>query len=283
MINETNDDNKLVDIDWQSHLNYHYPNLAKLYFSKGKMHEINAKLTKRNLELEKHKNSYPASFYDHFIHVIDKKGINDRRKIIANGLLNFLEQQVIEFTSLTNGDPVLFEQLKSQMEDLFWDNDAKYLDRVGELLSTNYLIKKMMPARLSSLKHYFFLKNNEIDHKGPDADLCFIQPNGQKIIIDIFSINSDHQKIADENGLQTFFDYRINQKWISKKFDDPLLPDRYEEILIQPFLWLYDLPTIETYRTTLANLNNTKALPILILQQLSNADGKVFYKCVPMS
>ena len=273
---------KPLDIDWQQHLDRQFPNLGKVYISKDKMQEVNAKLTRRNRDLEITRANYDATFYDHFIHVIDTVGGNDRRKKIAWGLLSLLEAKVSEFSDLTGNDPVLFRQLKDQMEGLFRDNQAKYLDRVGELLSTVQLIKAFDPARPSSLKHHYMQENGMIDNKGKDADLLLIRPDGQKVLIDILNVNLDHDRITDREGLRIVLTHRIEKKWKEKKFDEPQLHARYEQILIQPFIWVYDQDTIEQYRDLLAGFVMPQALPLLMMQQGADPTGKIVYQCLPL-
>ena len=273
---------KPADIDWQQHLDHHFPNLGKVYISKDKMQEVNAKLTRRNRDIEITRASYNATFYDHFIQVIDTVGGNDRRKKVAWGLLSLLEAKLSEFSVLTDNDPVLFRQLKDQMEGLFWDNQAKYLDRVGELLSTVQLIKAFAPARPSSLKHHYIHKNGMIDNKGKDADLLLIRPDGQKVLIDILNVNLDHDRITDREGLRIVLTHRIEKKWKEKKFDEPLLHARYEQILIQPFIWIYDQGAIEQYRDLLADFVMPEALPLLMMQQGADPTGKIIYQCLPL-
>jgi len=276
-------DEHIVDIDWQAYLNTYYPHLGKIFLSKNKAKEVNAKLTSRNRKLLETKEEYFTTLYDHLIRIIEPSAPNDRRTKIAHGLLGFFEAEVAAFEQLTSGAKVLFNQLKHQMEDLFWDNEAKYLDRVGELLSTVYLTRKFNPDRLSSLKHYYVFKNNKIDTKGKDADLCFIKTDGQLVLIDIYNINLKHEMIEDEAGLAKILTDRISKKWKEKKFDDPALATRYQQIYIQPFLWLYDLETIEKYTHILAGFQFPKSLPILSIRQRSDSNENVFYDCISFS
>jgi hypothetical protein len=273
-------DEHLVNVDWKAYLNIHFPHLARIFLSKDYAVEMNAKLTSRNKKLQGTQADYFTTLYDHLIRIIEPTAPNDRRTKLARGLLHFLNDQVAAFDQLTSGDRVLFNQLKDQMEDLFRDNEARYLDRVGELLSTVHLIRKFAPARLSSLKHYYTLKNNKIDTKGKDADLCFIKPDGKLVMIDIYNINLNHELIEDEAGLNKILNDRITKKWKEKKFDDPGLTTRYEHIYVQPFLWLYDLDTIEKYNNVLSAFQRPEALPVLAMRQQSDNNENVFYDCV---
>lgn len=273
-------DEHIVETDWQSYLNIHYPHLGGIFLTKDQAEEVNAKLTSRNRKLLEIKADYFTTVYDYFVRIINPSSPNDRLTKLARGILGFLNDQVAAFEQLTGNDEVLFNQLKDQMEDLFRDNEAKYLERVGELLSTVHLIGKFSLARLSSLKHYYMLKNNRIDTKGKDADLCFIQPNGQLVMIDIVNINLKHELIEDEDGLIKILTDRVLKKWQSKKFDDPTLASRYQQIYIQPFLWLYDLETIEKFNHVLSGFQLPESLPILAMRQRSDANGNLFYDCV---
>lgn len=243
------------------------------------MAELNAKLTQRNRRLAIAPDKYATTIYDLLVRIISPNAPDDRQTKTAKAMLAYLEGKVAEFTNLTGGDPVLFKQLQAQMEDLFWDNDAKYLDRVGELSATVFLTNKLKPARLSSLKQYYILKNNQIDHKGKDADMCFIDSDGGLILIDIFNINLKHERIEDAEGLTKILNNRINEKWKQKKFDDQGLHQRYKTIKIQPFLWLYDWDKIETYLVTVKQITSLHALTILILRQRSDAKGNIIFDC----
>lgn len=265
------------NVDWKKYIDIHFPNIGKIYLEPAQMIEVNRKLAIRNLNVEKTKGSYDTTIYDHLILVIVPGVPMTRRKNIAWSLLHFLDQMVGEFIVLTNNDADLLRQLKKQMEDLFRDNNAQYLERVGELLSTIHLIKTLAPAKATSLKHYYEIKNGRIDTNGKDADLHLRDSTGKEFLIDIFNVNLDHELIETEDGLRKILTSRIRNKYLKKKFDNPVLHERYLVIKIQPFIWVYSHEKIREFRHVLAEFNMVESLPILMMEQSVNADGRIIY------
>ncbi|MDR6338148.1 hypothetical protein HNQ91_001170 [Filimonas zeae] len=267
-----------IDIDWLSFLKDKYANLAKVYFSASNISEINTKLTKR---LRKHaltKQNYNTNIYDFLVRIKEFPDSLERIVRVGKGLISFLDGQVNEFITLTNNNPELLRQLKEEMADMFWENEAKYLDRVGELVSTVFLIKEMAPARLHSFSHVY-LPDGTYKGDPPDADLCFEQPGRKPVLIEIRNINLNYERITSEEGLYNIIAGRITKKWAEKKFDSPGLNERYDKIWIQPFIWIYDQPTIERYTEALNSFTFANTLPLLSLQQAADSWGNIYYRC----
>lgn len=270
-----------MEVNWQAYLNIHFPNLAKVYLSERDMNEVNEQITARNDSLLRAGNgTLKTTFYDLFIRVLEPRIGTERERVSAKGLLSYLDKVVLEFFTLVQSDSILCSKLRKQLNGLFRANEDKYLDKVGELLSLVFLMKKYPHYELVALDYKFEKEGNRINKNSADADVFFRDSlNGETILIDIFNLNLDHRKIENEKLLDKLIVERLQTKYQNKRFDTAQVKTDYTKAYLQPFIWVYDLDTITQYHDYFSNFNFNGSLSILSLRQRSDVNGNLFYDC----
>jgi len=268
-----------MEIEWSTYLKIHYPDLSKVYLNHNGEKRINKQLEKRNSQiLECLPENYSANFYDQFVRIINSEIGNKRERNVAESLLSQINTLVKELIIICKENKIPITKLKNQLSDLFGVNGAKYLDKVGELLSTIYLLRSNSNYRLLDLefKHEPYKKRNS-----KDSDLLIYDSSKKgKILIDIFNINLDYKKIENDAGLEKTLCYRIGDKHLKKGYNEPESIKSYKKAIIQPIVWIYDIETIIKYQNLFENFTIHGSLPILFLRQRSNEKRNVYYDCV---
>src|SRR5690606_12644009 len=126
-----------------------------------------------------------------------------REKQMSAGLLKSLNETVRQFIDLVDHDAGLVRQLKKHMKDLFQLNESRYLEKLGELYSTVFLIQQHKNFRLVSLEHKYELTDEVKKRDSKDTDILFRnEATGGLILIDILNINLDYSKIENAEGLK---------------------------------------------------------------------------------
>lgn len=275
------EEDESISINWKSHWDTHFPNIGSVYLTTSEMNAINKKLTLRNKNLlEKQPANYSPTIHDHLAKIINQNIGTEREQKIAGALLNIIDIGISEFKSLTSYNVDLFPQLKKQLKGMFHDNEAKYLEKIAELLASVYLIKNMPNVKLASLEEKFQLKNGLPDKSGKDADLLIQnQDSGETSLIDIVNIALEANRIETATGLENIIKDRIEKKWESKNFNDATLKDRYNNVQLQIFIWIYNIDIILKFKDVFLKFENNSILPFLFLVQYTDANGRIIFKC----
>lgn len=261
--------------NWIKLLEEKFPLIAKVYLTESEMKKVNSQLSKRNEAIIEAKSDYETTFYDLLTLI---KSDDNSRRTSSIGLLNLLNKLIEEYSFLIKNDTPLFFKLKKQLSDLFRANGAKYLDKVGELACTLYLLKELNYAEIVDLEYKYELEIYNKNSK--DADLLFEnKKTKEKILIDIFNISADFNKIENEEKLGQFLKLRVDKKRADKRFDSIYVNEKYETAFIQPFVWIFDLNTILKYKEVLDVISSKDSLPTLCLRQKTDGINK-FYDCV---
>jgi len=271
----------MEEIDWLAYLDIWFPNIRRVYVAPRDQRAINAKLRAR-LENIGNDSNYQANFYDNLVRVIMPQMGTPREREVALKLLTFLDEEVGEFFNLVSNDNKLIEQLKRQLNNLFQINGDKYLDKVGEVASTIYLIKFLTSYTLTELEFKYEKPTRGNDSK--DVDLLFTSTtDGHKQIIDILNLNLDFEKIESKPSFKKLLDHRLSNKITDKAFASPHVKDLYSAAYIQPFVWIYDIDTILKYKSFLGGIQAEHVLPLLCLRQRSDSTGHLSYDCLRVS
>lgn len=270
-----------IDIDWSDYFNKLYPYIGSIYLSTTEMKRINESLTKRTEKLVTClPSTYPTTIYDLLMRIVTPEIGSVREKQMSAGLLKSLNETVRQFIDLVNHDGELVRQLKKQMKDLFQLNESRYLEKLGELYSTVFLIQQHKNFRLVSLEHKYELTDEVKKRDSKDADILFRnEATGGLILIDILNINLDYSKIENAEGLKKTLSKRIAGKIKSKRFDNPDLKRRYESVLIQPFVWIYDLDTIQKYQDVFQKFHGDVHTELLVMRQRSDGQHISYDVC----
>ncbi|MBL6447625.1 hypothetical protein JMN32_15005 [Fulvivirga sp. 29W222] len=279
-VSTNNDD---LSIEWSSHLKIHYPALAEVYLNESAETKINRQFKERNNKLlSKPTTTYSTTFYDLFARVIDNRIGSARELKVAHSLLGQLNGEVQKLLDILSQNSISTNQLKGQMDGLFRLNDAKYLDKVGELLSTNYILENYDHFKLLQLE---FKHERHLGKRSKDSDLLlFDKTLNRKVLVDILNINLDHKKIESEEGLSEILSHRIENKAFDKRYTDAEVVQTFGKAVIQPFIWVYDWHTIVTYKEVLGNFSVYNSLPILLLRQRSDFQSQqIYYDCIKAS
>ena len=231
------------------------------------------------LESELH---YEANFYDNLVRVIEPQMGTPREREVALKLLTFLNDQIGLFFNLVNNDEKLIRQLKGQLNNLFQVNGDKYLDKVGEIASTIYLIKTQTSYTLTALEFKYEASIRGRDSK--DVDVLFTsKSDGHSQIVDIFNLNLNFEKIENETLFGKLLDHRLSKKIKDKEFDSDYVKGQFRIACVQPFIWIYDIATTLKYKSFLGAIQSEHILPLLCLRQRSDNSGRLTYDCVPVS
>lgn len=243
------------------------------------MNAVNKVLNKRNkLLLLQPTSECTTTIYDLLVRIIQPLIGNERERLIANELLSFLNKKVGELLELFGDNNLLINQLKSQMADLFRDNEARYLEKIGELLSTIHLIKSHPEYQILAIGYKHETVNGKREKDSKDTDILFEHSvNKQKILVDILNISLDFQKIENEDGLNVIIRDRIGRKREQKLYDDEIILSYFSETIIQPFIWIYNADTIFRYKNAFKNITDKNTYPILLLRQQSDNKGNLYY------
>jgi len=266
-----------------SHLKINFPFINKVFpFTKeSEFSEILNGLANRDSKLingQRHE----TTFYDLLNFDVDSEIGTARERELSHKFLSLLNDSVKIFFELVNGDPTLIEQLKSQLNNLFRVNGYKYMDKIGELLSTNYLIKKYHDHKLIALEFEFEKPIRPKNSK--DTDLLFRQ-NGtnNRCLIEIFNLNLDYEKIESEEGLAKLLNYRLGKKSREKHLDTDFVKKNFHQAVLQPFIWIFDINTINKYAEFWKRFRPKNTLPILCLRQRSDSNHKLYFDCVEVT
>lgn len=185
-----------------------------------------------------------------------------------------MDKLIEEFFVIVKNDANLVRQLAKQLKGLFLVYEDKYNNKIGELLSTINLVKKFASYQLESLEFKY-----ENSSKGKDVDVLLKEKNsGGLILVEILNINPDEDKIGGEAELLLFLNARISKKIAAKKFE--LARKRFEDIRIQPFLWVYDFELVLKHKQTFESFEALDVLPVLCLRQRSTASGEITFDCI---
>ncbi|WP_057937863.1 hypothetical protein [Algoriphagus resistens] len=268
-----------MEIQWSSYLKVHFPALSEIYLDTHAEKEINEQLVTRNSELLKVcPDKYTTTFYDLFVRIINTEIENDREQEISRSLLGQLNDNVERLNNILIQNKLSISQVKNYLDGLFRVNGEKYLDKVGELLSTNYILENNNNFKLLQLE---YKHEPHLGNKSKDSDLLiFDEVLKGGILVDILNVNLDHEKIEDEIGLTKILSHRIGNKYIDKRYHKIQINDSFKIGVIQPFIWVYDLCSILKYEEVFRNFTIYNSLPILLLRQKSNGQGQVYYDCI---
>ena len=262
-------------------INKLFPNIGSMYFTEREMKAVNKKLYERNERLLISKQQYPTCIYDLMTRIVHPGIGSLKEKKVAVGLLTSIDGAIGKLSELMLGDTFLLSQLKKQLIDLFNDNLAKYLEKIGELLASIHLIKSYPNYTLRSLEYKYERIIGKISSNGKDADLYFQGTDIENsILIDVVNISLDYKRIENDTGLETILSDRILSKIQTKRFDDKDVIKYYEKAIIQPFLWFFDWDTILQYKKSLKKTYFSNSLPILLKTQQTDASGNLSYLCI---
>ncbi len=268
-----------MEIQWSSYLKVYFPALSEIYLDTPAEKEINEQLETRNSDLLKVcPDEHATTFYDLFVRIINTEIGNEREQEISRSLLGQFNDNVKKLNNILIQNKVSSSQLKNQLDGLFRVNGEKYLDKVGELLSTNYIFENNTNFKLQQLE---YKHEPHLGNKSKDSDLLIFDEvlNGN-ILVDILNVNLDHEKIEGEKGLSKILSHRIGNKYIDKRYHNLQIIESFKKTLIQPFIWVYDLDTIQKFKEVFRDFTIYNSLPILFLRQRSNGQGQVYYDCV---
>jgi len=274
----------MIEIDWSTYFNKLFPNIGSMYFTEREMKAVNRKLYERNKRLLISEEQNPTCIYDLMARIVHPGIGSMREKAVAIGLLTSIDGAIGKLSELLLGDTFLLSQLKKQLKDLFNDNEAKYVEKIGELFASIHLIESYPSYTLRSLEYKYERINGKISNKGKDADLYFQGTNIENsILIDVVNISLDYKRIENDTGLETILSDRIRSKIQTKGFDDEDVIKYYEKAMIQPFLWVFDWDTILKYKNSLKKTYFSNSLPILLMTQQTDASGSLSYKCISVN
>jgi hypothetical protein len=271
----------MIEIDWNTYFDKLFPNIGSMYFTERQMKAVNKKLYERNEQLLITEKQYPTCIYDLMARIVHPGIGSLKEKAVAAGLLTSIDGAIGKLSELMLGDVFLLSQLKKQLKDLFNDNEAKYLEKIGELFASIHLIESYPNHTLKSFEYKYEKVDGKISNKGKDADLYFQGKNIENsILIDVVNISLDYRRIESNAGLETIISDRIRSKIKAKRFDEQDVVKHYGQAMVQPFLWVYDWGTILRFKSSLKKTYFSNSLPILILTQQSDASGNLSYKCI---
>ena len=274
----------MIEIDWSTYFNKLFPNIGSMYFTEREMKAVNKKLDERNERLLISGERYPTCIYDLMARIVHPGIGSTREKAVAIGLLTTIEGAIGKLSELMLGNTFLLSQLKKQLKDLFYDNEAKYLEKIGELFASIHLIESYPSYTLRSLEYKYERINGKSSNKGKDADLYFQGTSIENsILIDVVNISLDYKRIENDVGLETILSDRIRSKIHAKRFDDNDVIKYYEKAMIQPFLWVFDWETILQFKKSLKKTYFSNSLPILLMTQQTDASGNLSYKCISVN
>lgn len=267
-----------MEIDWNSYLKVHYPALATVYLNQSAQRKINVQLEERNKQIQKSHSNYSSNFYDQFVRVINMDIGSEKEQNVAKSLLSQIDDVVRQLIQICGKNDIPISKLKEQTKGLFQVNGDKYLDKVGEVLSTHYLLTNNPQYGLLDLE---FKHEPQKGKNSRDSDLKIHDASVNiDILIDILNVNLDYTKIEDEEKLTKILNHRIGKKHEKKGYNEVITIDSYGKACIQPFIWIYDLDTIQKYLKVLESFSVYNSLPILLLRQRSDDKGSKFYDCV---
>jgi hypothetical protein len=271
----------MEEIDWLAYLNHWFPHIGRVYLSQREQNLINSKLKKRFETLDSGL-QYQTNFYDNLVRVIQPQMGTPREREVSLKLLTFLNDQIGLFFNLVNNDDKLIKQFKGQLNNLFQINGDKYLDKVGEVASTLYLMKTLTLYTLTELE--FKYEKSLKGRYSKDVDLLFTSTtDGHIRIIDIFNLTLDFKKIKNETLLKKLLDHRLSEKINDKAFTSPHVKEHFREAYIQPFIWIFDMDTVFKYKPLLNTIHAEHVLPLLCLRQRTDRAGHLFYDCIRVS
>ena len=274
----------MIEIDWSTYFNKLFPNIGSMYFTDREMKAVNKKLDERNERLLISGEQYPTCIYDLMARIVHPGIGSLKEKAVAVGLLTSIDNAIGKLSELVLRDVFLLSQLKKQLKDLFNDNGAKYLEKIGELFASIHLIESYPNHTLKSLEYKYERVDGKISSKGKDADLYFKGTNIENsILIDVVNISLDYKRIENDAGLETIISDRIGSKIKAKRFDDQDVVKYYEKTMIQPFLWVFDWETILQFKKSLRKTYFSNSLPILLLTQQTDASGNLSYKRISVN
>jgi hypothetical protein len=265
------------------YLKSNFPYIAQMYTSldDSAQDDIYKQIRDRNSTLGEEE-EYETTFYDFFPPIIYPQTETARQKEAFQKILTLLDGAIKEYFNLVQNELGLINQLKRQLGNLFRVNGDNYLDKIGELLSTNYLIKRYDNYKLKALEYEYEKEIKGKDSK--DVDLILEEKEtGNLILVDVYNLNLDYKKIENENGLSKLLSYRLSKKRSDKHFDSDFVRTNYHKAILQPFIWIYDIDTIFKYKKFWDSFSFVDTWPILCLRQRSNQSNELFFDCVEIA
>lgn len=191
--------------------------------------------------------------------------------------LQFVEEQAVQLASLVSAN--LHPTLRREMRDLFINFSAeqsKYLDKVGELAATVYLLHST-GGQLGGI---------EVKLPGlpTSTDVLVVMPSGAHEAVEFLNVHLDDDRLHTAEDLRAFLDGRVQRKIEDKlKRAHPMGgPAPFQLLLI---LWFRRLETLQKFAEYLVSRAKPggNEHPVCALQQFGDENGNVEWRFEPVA
>lgn len=186
--------------------------------------------------------------------------------------LRFIEAQAVELCTLVDRD--LLPTVRREMRDLFINfnaNESKYLDKVGELAASVYLLRSTR-GRLAGIEV-------GLPQLPTKIDVVIDLPGSGQVPVEYLNIHVNDARLTSPEDLHAFLDGRVRRK-IEAKLKRPHpegTPPPFPLLLI---LWFQNVETLQRFAGCLMGRasNEGSELPICTLQQYGDGNGYVEWR-----